>query len=229
MSVTTKLLVLAVLLGSTGAARASVIDWEHKSITLRVVYVGPGPLEENLAFIYKKTNPDSNGKIVSLAPGRPNRETYTNLPLSLGTIRGWAVNVDLYTVPQAAGSADARARILDGADGVVFVADARRGHARANRAALDELTAVLATPGRAPVQVVFQLAGRATAADLEALETLLAVGDRPVVTANPANGTGVFDTLKGVTKLILVELRTSDGRGAAHPTDTRPLVHTPAR
>ena len=213
-----KALVLAVVLGSLGVGHANVIDAEHKEITLKVVYYGPGQLEGNLAHVYKKTNPDSRGKIISLAPGHPKAETYTFLPLSLGEIRGWKTHFNLYTVPVAPSFVDARKDLLEGVDGVVFVANA--DDVAASKASYAELTKLLA--GRDDVPIVFEITGRAKP---DAVEKALPIGTRPVFLANVATGTGVFDTLKAIAKLTLMALRDQE----AKPADARPLVHAPTR
>jgi len=196
------LLIALVLAAVVPYASAEVIDYEKKDITVKIVYYGPGPVEANLRYIHDKTNADAKGDMVDLvsAEQRKKGEYFSYLPLSLGEIRGFKVHVHLYTTPSGAKLAATRKKILKDADGIIFVADADPKHAKDNLRLYGELKKAT----KKPLPVVFQITG---AGDAAPVEKALAVGDRPVFTAKPASGEGVFETLKSVTKLVLLELK----------------------
>jgi hypothetical protein len=212
---TMRTVVLAVVASLLTGSRAdaAVVDYEKKEITLKIVYYGTGPLEENLQYVYAKTNPDSRGKIVELTDTSKKGEYYSFLPLRLGEIRGFKVRVDLYTVPVGQEYTAARILLLKGADGIVFVADADPKRDRASTDSLTELHKNLADLRLEKIPVVFQVAvTEHDEARVAKLEKLLSVHGRPLYEATPAVGVGVFDTLKAITKLALMELRKAESK-----------------
>ena len=133
------------------------------------------------------------------------------MPLELGTVRGFKTRFHLYTVPGQVFYDASRKLILKGVDGVVFVADSQEERMDANIESLYNLEENLQSQGYDLMKIpyVLQLNKR----DLpniiakEELSAELKRKDEPVVEAVAATGSGVFDTLKSVAKLVLTELR----------------------
>lgn len=224
--------VLLSLLVAPPLARASFINYSSREINVKIVYYGPGAgLSENLNYIYAKTAPDAKGKLIKLATETEDVLFFDFLPLSLGEIRGFKTRFHLYTVPgsnSAVGYDASRKLILKGVDGVVFVASADPKHATANVLSLVALRTQLKELGydAETIPLVFQVAGTGAKGSLSAAEVVkpLRVGEHPVFAADPVAGTGVFDTLKSIAKLVLMELK----KGAdATPTPSRGDVGPP--
>ena len=197
---------------SAPVAHASFINYSSREINVKIVYYGPGTdLSENLQYIYGKTNPDAKGKMIKLATETEDVLFFDFLPLSLGEIRGFKTRFHLYTVPGATDYEASRQLILKGVDGIVFVADADPKKAKANVISLMSLRTNLAKLGYEyeKVPVVFQIArtGAKGALTKDAVAKTLLTGERPVFEADVVSGTGVFDTLKGIAKLVLMELK----------------------
>lgn len=119
----------------------SFINYSAKEINCKIVFYGPGLCGKttNLQFIFKKTNPDSKGKMISLATESERTLFFDFLPLSLGTVKGFKVRFHLYTVPGQVFYDASRKLILKGVDGVVFVADSQMERMEANSESLDNL------------------------------------------------------------------------------------------
>src|SRR5512147_889773 len=127
----------------------SFINYSSREINCKIVYYGPGLCGKmtNLQYVYKKTNPDQKGKLISLATETERTLFFDFSPLSLGVIKGFKVRFHLYTVPGQVFYAASRKLILKGVDGVVFVADSQIERMEANIESVENLRINLAEQG----------------------------------------------------------------------------------
>lgn len=217
------------------SAHASFINYSTREINVKIVYYGSlatTAATDNLKYVYNKTNPDAKGKLIQLATDQGDSTMFFDfLPLSLGEIRGFKTRFHLYTVVTAKGYSASRALILKGVDGIVFIADADPASAKINAASLAELKKLLKDHGYdyAKMPIVFQLVGTARkgAVSVADLTKSLAIGNRPVFEADVTTGVGVFDTLKAIAKLVLMELR--KGADDADAVPAKPAKAAPAK
>ena len=190
-----------------------LINKAINEITCKLVYYGPGlgGKTTNIKFVYEKSNPNSKGKLISLATETDRTLFFDFLPLDLGEIRGFRTRFHLYTVPGQVFYDASRKLILKGVDGVVFVADSQAARIDANLESLRNLEINLKEQGYdlRTIPYVLQLNKRdlPTAMPLEEMKRQLLFKDEPVFEAVAAKGTGVFETLKMIAKMVLVELR----------------------
>jgi hypothetical protein len=123
-------------------------------------------------------------------------------------------SIHLYTVPGGDKYAKARRRLLDDADGVVFVADLRPTRHEATVEALDELRGHLKRSGQNLEDLVLILQyNRRDLVDENAVEALhhrLGLEPDAVFEAVASEGSGVLQTLTSLSKLILRRLRRRD-------------------
>jgi signal recognition particle receptor subunit beta len=188
------------------------INYASREINCKIVYYGPGLCGKttNLQWIYDKTNPGAKGKLISLATETDRTLFFDFLPLELGTVRGFKTRFHLYTVPGQVFYDASRKLILKGVDGVIFVADSQVERMDANAESLDNLVINLRTQGYdlMTIPYVLQLNKRdlPNVAPTEEMKRLLVKKEEPVIEAVAMKGLGVFETLKGVAKLVLSEL-----------------------
>jgi signal recognition particle receptor subunit beta len=191
------------------------INYASREINCKIVYYGPGLCGKttNLQYIYDKTNPNAKGKLISLATETDRTLFFDFLPLELGTVRGFRTRFHLYTVPGQVFYDASRKLILKGVDGVIFVADSQVERMDANVESLENLQANLKTQGYDinTIPFVLQLNKRdlPNVAPVDEMKRLLMRREEPVFEAVAAKGPGVFETLKGVAKLVLQELTKS--------------------
>ena len=190
----------------------SFINYSSREINCKIVYYGPGLCGKttNLQWIYDKTNPNAKGKLISLATETDRTLFFDFLPLELGTVRGFKTRFHLYTVPGQVFYDASRKLILKGVDGVIFVADSQVERMDANVEAIENLQINLKAQGYELMAIpyVLQLNKRDlpnVAAAAEMVQ-LLRKKAEPVFEAVASKGTGVFETLKGIAKLVLQEL-----------------------
>jgi len=179
----------------------------------KIVYYGPGLCGKttNLQHIHAKTAPSSRGEMLSLETETDRTLFFDLLPLEVGTVGGMKLRLQLYTVPGQVFYNATRKIVLKNADGIVFVADSQEGALEANIESLSNLRANLAELGMSldEVPLVLQYNKR----DLQQLVTVdtlqreLNPGDVPYFEASARFGLGVFETLKGISRLALKAVR----------------------
>ena len=189
------------------------INYAAREINCKIVYYGPGLCGKttNIQYIYEKTNPSAKGKLISLATETDRTLFFDFMPLDLGTIQGFKTRFHLYTVPGQVFYDASRRLILKGVDGVIFVADSQESRLDANAEAIQNLKENLKAHGYDIMQVpyVLQLNKRdlPTAVPTDRLVEALRVKNEPVFEAIATTGVGVFDTLKAMARMVLMNLR----------------------
>ena len=195
----------------------SFINYATREIILKIVYYGPGLCGKttNVKFIYAGTNPDLRGKIISLETKQERTLFFDFLPIELPEIRGFKTRIHLYTVPGQLYYSHSRKLIMKGADGVVFVADSQENRLEANIISMDDLKENLVAYGydieKIPFVIQYNKRDLPQILSVEELRKNLnpwypKVPDFEAVAAAP-DGPGVFECLKAVVKMILVELK----------------------
>ena len=188
------------------------INYAAREINCKIVYYGPGLCGKtsNIQWIHNKTRPDAKGQLITLATETDRTLFFDFMPIELGTIRGFRTRFHLYTVPGQVFYEASRKLILKGVDGIVFVADSQEVRRDANKDSVENLKRNLSDHGHDPMNIpyVLQLNKRdlSMAVPSEDLKEDLAFRDEPVYEASATNGTGVFETLKGIIKLVLMDL-----------------------
>ena len=191
----------------------SIINYAAKVINFKVVYYGPGLAGKtaNLQYIHRCL-PDANrGKMISLATGDDRTLFFDFLPVSATTVRGFTTKFQLYTVPGQTRYNMTRKLVLRGVDGVVFVADSQWERLRENVESLRNLHENLKEYGLAlattPYVLQYNKRDLGHVAPLDYLEYLLNRGTPrvPSYEAVAVDGTGVFDTLNTVSRMVLVK------------------------
>src|SRR5687767_9679974 len=127
----------------------SLVNFAAREITCKIVYYGPGRSGKtsNLQYIFGRVPEGRRGQMVSLATQTDRTLFFDFLPLDLGTISGFATRFQLYTVPGQSYYASTRKLVLQGADGVVFVADSQRRQIDENVESMQDLHENLAEQG----------------------------------------------------------------------------------
>ena len=191
------------------------INYVAHEINCKIVYYGPGlgGKTTNLKYVYGITSPENRGKMISLATETERTLFFDFLPIDLGQIRNYSTRFHLYTVPGQVFYDASRKLILRGVDGVVFVADSQAERMDANIESLSNLEQNLKEHGfdLNTIPYVLQLNKRdlPNVIPAEKLQKVLRVKGEPVYEAVATQGTGVLETLKAITRQVLVALRKS--------------------
>ena len=191
-----------------------LVNFTAREITCKLVYCGPGRSGKttNLQYVHGRVPAHRRGDMVSLATHGDRTLFFDFLPLDLGTISGFSTRFQLYTVPGQVYYAATRRLVLQGADGVVFVADSQARRFDENLESLQDLQDALLDQGVdvRTFPMVFQynkqdLPGELVLQPSELDESLNFRGV-PSFGADALHGSGVFETLKGISELVLRKL-----------------------
>ena len=192
----------------------SLVNYATREITCKIVYYGPGRSGKttNLHYIYGQVPGDRKGQMVSLATQTDRTLFFDFLPIDLGTISGFSTRFQLYTVPGQVYYATTRKLVLQGADGVVFVADSQTRQLAENIESFQDLHANLADQGvdARAVPLVIQYNKQDLPADMvmgvRDLDEQLNFRGVPSFAADALHGPGVFETLRAISEQVLRRL-----------------------
>jgi signal recognition particle receptor subunit beta len=192
----------------------SLVNFTTREITCKLVYYGPGRSGKtsNLQYIYQRVPQDRRGRMVSLATQTDRTLFFDFLPIELGAISGFKTRFQLYTVPGQVYYNATRKLVLQGADGVVFVADSQARQLDENIESMQNLHANLLEQGIdvRTLPAVVQYNKQDLPGDLILTPTELddAVNFRnwPSFAADALKGRGVFETLRALSERVLRRL-----------------------
>jgi signal recognition particle receptor subunit beta len=191
----------------------SSINLHTREINIKVVYYGPGlgGKTTTLQHIHRTLKPDLRGQLVSLATGIDRTLFFDFLPVKLPKVRDFTIRMSLYTVPGQVHYNATRKLVLQGADGVVFVADSQAARQDANIESIGNLYDNLRAHGMNPdtVPLVLQYNKR----DLDGILSVEQL-DRDLnrhrlkrFETCALSGQGVFEAMRTITKLVLTDLK----------------------
>ncbi len=190
----------------------SMINYASREINCKIVYYGTGlgGKTTNLEYIYSKVNPESKGKMISLATETERTLFFDFLPIDLGEVRGFKTRFHLYTVPGQVYYNASRRLILKGVDGLVFVADSQASRAEANIESMHNLYENLETYGydleTIPFAIQYNKRDMPNILAPEALRSQINPMGVPDFEAVAIDGAGVFETLSSVSKAVVETL-----------------------
>ena len=198
----------------------SLVNFTNREITCKIVYYGPGRSGKttNLHFIYGQVPHERKGRMVSLATQTDRTLFFDFLPLDLGMISGFTTRFQLYTVPGQVYYQATRKLVLQGVDGVVFVADSQARQLQENIESFQDLHQNLAEQDVDPraIPLVIQYNKQdlpkdliLTPAELSDTINFRGVPDFP---GDALHGQGVFEALRSISELVLKRLSTPAGR-----------------
>ncbi len=184
-----------------------------RQMTAKIVYYGPGLCGKttNLNTIYGKTSQKARGEMVSLNTETDRTLFFDLLPLDVGVVGGFKTKLQLYTVPGQVFYNSTRKLVLKGVDGIVFVADSQMPMLDANKESLQNLDDNLRELGLDVRQIpmIFQWNKRdlKNVVPIEQMESELNPRRLPSFQSVASDGMGVFETLRGITKLALGHIK----------------------
>ena len=187
----------------------SIFNFATKEMTLKVVYYGPGLCGKttNLQFLHSTLNPESRGKLLSLATETDRTLFFDFLPVSLGKIKGFSVKIQLYTVPGQVYYNATRKLVLKGTDAVVFVANSQKSMHVENIESLknmwQNLMANNISPNEIPLVIQYNKRDLPDIDPVEELNSYLNKNNYPCTEAVAVTGVGVEETFQLITRLLV--------------------------
>jgi len=196
------------------------INTRNKQVQLKIVYYGPGQggKTTNLLYLHQNFSERIKSKMVTIDTYGDRTLFFDFFPLDLGQIDGFEIKIQLYTVPGQPKYQATRKLVLNGADGIVFVADMLASMRRKNILSLKDLYENLREHKKNifKIPLVFQfnkvdlaekgypvLPRELLANDLNRHRQL----KRPWFSASALNGENVVSTLKKIISMTTANIR----------------------
>jgi signal recognition particle receptor subunit beta len=183
------------------------LDFKAKELTIKLVYYGPALSGKttNLQSIHELVAGDARGRLMTLETKDDRTLFFDLLPLTLQAGRGVQVRIKLFTVPGQVIHNATRRLVLQGADGVAFIADSQRAETKSNAAAFVNLRQNLVDngidPARMPLVIQFNKRDMPDIRTDAEIDELARKGKEPVYKAVALRGQGVLETLVGLLEI----------------------------
>ena len=214
------------------------INFARREVNCKIVFYGPGLSGKttNLEIIHKKVPDTARGNLTSIATEQDRTLFFDFMPLDLGQVAGMKTKLFLYTVPGQVYYDSTRKLVLQGADGVSFIADSDPNRMNDNIESFKNLEKNLRDYGvdirKIPLVIQYNkrdLPGALSIAELNAKVNNIGA---PTFEAVAVKGEGVMQTLKGISKLVVDRLNeeyapvksAAPAAAAAAPAAGRPTV-----
>lgn len=211
----------------------SLINPLAREISAKVVYYGPGlsGKTSSLRYVYEAVRPERRGQLLTLATEGDRTIFFDFLPLTVNQVQGMGVRFQLYTVPGQVFYEATRRLVLNGSDGVVFVADSQRGARDRNLESFENLRENLAEMGidveRFPLVVQYNKRDLPDLMPIEQLRKDLNVWGAPDFATEATTGVGVLEALKEISGLVVRALWNELPKSAPRHTPVEGLGPTP--
>lgn len=194
------------------------VNIRDKQIQLKIVYYGPGQggKTTNLLYINNYFSKKIKSQMVSIDTCGDRTIFFDTFPFDLGKINGFDIKIQLYTVPGQPKYDATRKLVLNGVDGIVFVADMLASMRRKNILSLNNLYENLKTYNRNifKIPLVFQFnkidlsqKGYPLLPKERLANDLNRQLKRPWVIASALNGLNVAITLKKIISMTTANMK----------------------
>ncbi|MCA9530903.1 MAG: gliding motility protein [Myxococcales bacterium] len=206
------------------------LDFAAKQLTLKLVYYGPALSGKttNLQALHRLVAPTARGQLMTLETREDRTLFFDLLPLTAQLSDALQVRLKVFTVPGQLVHNATRRIILQGVDGVAFIADSQIIETRHNQEAFREMCGHLQANGLSveDLPMVLQLNKR----DLpnirsdEELRALSARTREPVIPSIATQGVGVVETLLSLLDLVWLDLDRKHGLQAKFGVSSEALL-----
>jgi signal recognition particle receptor subunit beta len=212
------------------------INFAQKQVNAKVVYYGPGMSGKttNLEIVHQRAPEQNKGDLTSISTDGDRTLFFDFMPLDLGTVAGMRTCFQIYTVPGQVYYNSTRKLVLQGVDGVVFVADSSAAMKEENFESLRNLEENLNEYGKSlaslPHVIQFNKRDLPDALPVDELNALYNAHNAPFFEAIARSGQGVFPTLKALAARVLESIHQNSSGGArpASMPGPAPRAATPA-
>lgn len=201
----------------------STINPLSREISTKIVYYGPGLSGKttSLRHVYAAVREQNRGELISLSTEGDRTLFFDFLPVKIEHVRGLKIRLQLYTVPGQVFYNATRKLVLNGADGVIFVADSQPSARDSNLESMDNLGVNLAELGIElqdfPLVVQYNKRDLGGVMPVALMRSELNARGAPEFETVAARGDNVMPALKEITRLVVAELKSRQPRRAAAP------------
>jgi signal recognition particle receptor subunit beta len=183
-----------------------------REIDCKIVYYGPASSGKttNLQYVHGRLDPSTRGQLIAPTVDGDRTLLFDFLAVEMGSVGGYRTRLHLYTVPGQVRSSDTRRLVLQGVDGIVFVADSHQRRLEDNVESLTDLDAGLASHdipiADIPCVIQYNKRDLAGALPVDQLEASLNPGGLTSFEAVATDGTGVLESLTAISRQVITSL-----------------------
>lgn len=183
------------------------LDFTARELTIKLVYYGPALSGKttNLQAMHAASSPGTTGRLMTLETRDDRTLFFDLLPLTFGSEKGLSVRLKVFTVPGQVIHSSTRRLVLQGADGVAFIADSREVETEHNAESFRDLRENLKQNGlstkQLPLVLQFNKRDLPNVRPESELADMAAQGREPVYLAVATKGLGVVNTFVGLLHL----------------------------
>lgn len=185
------------------------INYGLNQIDLKIVYYGPGfsGKTTNLEWAHANIDPSLRSDILNLKTKEDRTIFFDFMQFEVGKIKGLTPKFNLYTVPGQDMYTVSRKIILNGVDGIIYVADSSKPRMRDNLFTLIDLVKNLRANKHQveefPIIIQYNKRDIPDALPVEYLRQNLNRFGAPDFEACAVKGIGVFESLKTAIELVV--------------------------
>jgi mutual gliding-motility protein MglA len=208
------------------------LDFAARELTIKLVYYGPALSGKttNLEALHRAIDSAAAGRLMTLETRDDRTLFFDLLPLTLKSRSGLSVRLKVFTVPGQVIHAATRRLVVQGADGIVFVADSQIDETEHNAESFLDLKQNLVQGGldlgQIPLVIQFNKRDLPNVRSDAEIAELAAQGREPVYLSVATSGAGVVESFLGVLHLTLVRLDRAHALGEKLGVDSRALLET---
>jgi small GTP-binding protein len=189
------------------------VNYNNKEITAKIVYYGPALSGKTtcLRYIFNNDSVENKGKLITLDTDGDRTLFFDFLPMEIGKLGNYSIKIQLYTVPGQVAYDTTRKLVLQGADGVVFVADSQVIMREQNNESFTNLKKNLKLNNlqfdKMPLIFQFNKRDLKEILPLSALNKDLNPDNKSFFPTVATNGENVLEGLHAVIKLVIMHLK----------------------
>jgi len=190
-----------------------LVNYADRKLTCKVVYYGTGESGKtsNLIYIYNTLDSAIRSEMTCLEGLNERTLFFDFLSINLGDVKGFNTTFSLYTSPGQMQYNAARKIILNGVDGIIFVANSSRKERENNIQSYNNMIQNLKeynlNLSNIPIILQYNKRDLDDILSFEEMESDLNAAGHPSFEAVAIEGQGVFATLKAVSNSILANLQ----------------------
>jgi len=189
------------------------VNYNNKEITVKIVYYGPALSGKTtcLKYIYASKKFEKKGKLITLDTDGDRTLFFDFLPIEIGKLGDYSIKMQLYTVPGQVSYDTTRKLVLQGADGVVFVADSQVVMGDQNRESFENLKINLSLNNipyaDTPIILQYNKRDLRETSPIDDLNRDLNPDNKPFFPTVATNGENVLEALHAIMKMVIIHLK----------------------
>ncbi len=189
------------------------VNYNNKEITVKIVYYGPALSGKTtcLQYTYASKEYKKKGKLITLDTDGDRTLFFDFLPIEIGKLGDYSIKMQLYTVPGQVAYDTTRKLVLQGSDGVVFVADSQVVMREQNSASFQNLKDNLKANKISfeEIPLIFQYNKRdlKEILPIEVLNKDLNPDNKPFFPTIGTTGENILEALHTIMKMVIIYLK----------------------